>query len=142
VGAAALAARALEGAARDGDSSLVLPAAAALGSVEFSRRRYEAAAAAFGRALLADTTATPELLATIRLGRGAAWQLLNRGEDAEAEYRAALELAHRARAYDIELRALGNLGDLAEHRQDYAAAMARYREAVAMVDTLRGRQRG
>src|SRR5439155_3152684 len=87
-------------------------------------------------------TATPELLATIRLGRGAAWQLLNRGEDAEAEYRAALELAHRARAYDIELRALGNLGDLAEHRQDYAAAMARYREAVAMVDTLRGRQRG
>jgi CHAT domain-containing protein/tetratricopeptide (TPR) repeat protein len=132
---------ALDRAMAAGDSSLVRFAANALGNVAFAGRRYAGAADWFDRALRAEPNAPLEARATLRLNRAAMWQLMGRLDEAESEYHEVLALAEQAGAYETELEALTDLGDLAQRRRDYPTAFARYGRAVAMIDTLRLRQR-
>ncbi|OGF04334.1 MAG: hypothetical protein A2W00_01515 [Candidatus Eisenbacteria bacterium RBG_16_71_46] len=89
---------------------------------------------AIGQASLAEVQALDEInLGVVRRERG-------QGDAAAEHFRRALAVAEAGHNDDIVWPALLGLGDVAEHGEDPVAALAWYRRAAAMIDTLRARQ--
>src|SRR5262249_48094462 len=139
-GAERLAGRALARATAARDPALVHDAATTLGQVaraggdwEAARRWYERALAAGAARPGAAPAGEHHNVAEVAVRTG-------RLDDAERQFRAALDLAEHARVPDLVWPPLIGLGDVAERRGDFQGALAYDRRAASLIDTLRAQQ--
>lgn len=139
-GAERLCVRALAHAVAAGDSELVHGAATTLGQQLLERGDFKGARPWFERALAAGRGLPDEERSSDYQNVGAAAARTGRLEEAERDFRAALDLADRAGLPDLAWPAVLGLGDLAEHRGDLLGALGFARRAAGMVETLRGEQ--
>ena len=137
-GAERLALRALDAANHSGDSSRVQGSLSTLGDLALERRDFAAAERAFARSAAISRSQGPQIHAS-ELNNWA-MSVLDRPADAERLYRLSLEASARANAPVERAFALLGLGELAERRGDFPAALRWAREGATLIDTTRSRQ--
>src|SRR5207249_2592199 len=129
---------ALDAAVAAGDSILVNSVTASLGGLAVDRGDFAAAQAWFTRSMAAATEEGQRFIAIHNLGVVAS--LSNHLDQAEAHFTQALTLARRAGAPDFEWPQVLGLGDVAERRGQFAAALAFDRQAAESIEGLRAEQ--
>ena len=139
-GAQRLCARALAQAVAAGDSELVHGAASTLGQQLAEHGDFKGARAWYERALAAGRGLAEEDRASDHHNVAVVAARTGRYDDAERDYRVALEMAERIGLPDVAWPAILGLGDLAERRGDLLKALALDRSAAAMIDSLRAEQ--
>ena len=139
-GAERLSARALAQAVAAGDSELVHGAATTLGQQLAEHGDFKGARPWFERALKAGRGLADEERASDHHNVAVVAAHTGRFDDAERDYRVALDLAERLGLPDVAWPAILGLGDLAERRGDLLKALALDRRAAGMIDTLRAEQ--
>lgn len=139
-GAERLCTRALALAAAAGDSELVHGAATTLGQQLAEHDDFKGARPWFERALKAGRGLAAEERASDHHNVAVVAAHTGRLDEAERDYRAALDLAERLGLPDAAWPAILGLGDLAERRGDFPKALALDRRAAGMIDTLRAEQ--
>jgi len=139
-GAERLCMRALAQAAAAGDSELVHGAATTLGQKLAEHGDYKGARPWYERAFQAGRGLSDEERSSDYQNLAAVAARTGRFDEAERDFRAALDLANRAGLPDLAWPAVLGLGDLAEHRGDLLGTLAYARRAASLVDTLRGEQ--
>lgn len=134
--------RALQSAVAAGDSGRVHDACATLGQLAVDSGDLTAGKAWRLREREAGRHLDPERRSAALVNLGLVRHLQGKLDEAERDYKEAIDLARSSGTSEVEVWALTNLGDVAERRGDFPSAFARYGEAAALIDANRSRQQG
>ena len=123
-----------------GDATLEHDVARTLGGLSMALGDTSGTRSWYARAEASGRSLSVEVQASDLHGLGIAATYGNDLESAAKAFRRALETAEQAHAPDLAWPPLLGLGEVAERRADFAAALAYDRRAATLIDTLRSRQ--